>query len=122
MTDCIFCQIMAGTSRATFVSQWDDAVAIIPLGPIVAGHTLVIPRRHVTDFTSKPEITALTMRRAAELTRELGLHPANLITSAGHEATQSVFHLHVHIVPRAANDGLALPWYSGKSKPKAATS
>ena len=52
------------------------------------------------------------MARAALLADEMG--PVNLITSRGREATQSVFHLHLHLVPRAANDGLALPWYSGR--------
>ena len=111
--ECIFCRIIAGTSPATFVSQWADFVAIIPLNPVVAGHTLVIPRQHVADFTTEPHVTGETMSRAAELVRELGLAPANLITSAGREATQSVWHLHVHVVPRLANDGLALPWHSG---------
>jgi histidine triad (HIT) family protein len=116
VADCVFCEIVEGRAPATFVSQWPDAVAIIPLGPVVGGHTLVIPRKHVADFVADPHTTAVTMQRAAELARDLGLAPANLITSAGREATQSVFHLHVHIVPRAEDDGLALPWYSGKSR------
>ncbi|MYX67350.1 histidine triad (HIT) family protein [Streptomyces sp. KhCrAH-43] len=56
----------------------------------------------------------MTMHRAAELMQDSG--PMNLITSKGREATQSVFHLHLHLVPRAAGDGLALPWYSGRRK------
>lgn len=116
---CIFCEIVEGRSPATIVHQWADAIAIIPLGPVVAGHTLVIPRIHVRDFAESPAVTADTMACAAELTGLLKLTPANLITSAGREATQSVFHLHVHIVPRAENDGLALPWYSGRRKARA---
>lgn len=114
--DCVFCRIGAGTEPATIVSQWAEVIAIIPLNPVVAGHTLVLPRDHYVDFMDQPYITGEVMRYASELARELKLGPANLITSAGREATQSVFHLHVHIVPRAANDGLALPWYSGKAR------
>lgn len=116
MSTCIFCEIVAGQARATVVHQWANAIAIMPLEPIVAGHTLVIPRAHVRDFTESPAIAADTMHCAAELAHQLRLFPANIITSAGREATQSVFHLHLHIVPRAENDGLALPWYSGRSK------
>lgn len=122
MTACIFCQIIRGESPANVVREWMDAIAIVPLNPVVAGHILVIPRAHVADYTEERYVTGYTMMRAAELARDLGINPSNLITSAGREATQSVFHLHVHIVPRAENDGLALPWYSGKSKSKAATS
>jgi histidine triad (HIT) family protein len=113
---CIFCEIVAERSPAEYVARWRDAIAIVPLGPVVAGHVIVIPRVHVDDFATEPLVTAVAMARAAELARDLGGTPANLITSAGKAATQSVFHLHVHLVPRAENDGLALPWYSGKSR------
>ena len=116
MPTCVFCQIIAGTSPATIVREWRDAIAIVPIGPVVDGHLLVIPRTHVADWTTGAYVSAITMHAAAELAQELQLGPCNLITSRGREATQSVFHLHLHIVPRAENDGLALPWYSGRSK------
>jgi len=107
--DCPFCQIAAGNAPATIVREWDNALAIVPLNPVVDGHVLVIPKAHVRNFTDVPWLTAQIAERAAELAKP----PCNLITSAGPEATQSVFHLHWHIVPRAEGDGLALPWYSG---------
>lgn len=112
--DCPFCEIVAGRAPATVVRDWPDTLAIVPKGPVVDGHTLVIPRQHVADFGENPTVSATTMARAAELADGLG--PMNLITSRGREATQSVFHLHLHLVPRAANDGLSLPWYSGRSR------
>lgn len=118
MTDqpCPFCEINLGRAPATFVNEWSDAIAIAPLNPVVDGHTLVIPKTHVTDFADDPDVSGATARRAAQLCRDLDLMHANLITSRGVHATQSVFHLHLHLVPRAENDGLALPWYSGRSK------
>jgi histidine triad (HIT) family protein len=83
---------------------------------VVEGHILVIPKAHVTDFADDPDATGATARRAAQLCRDLDLEHANLIISRGAHATQSVFHLHLHLVPRAENDGLALPWYSGKRR------
>lgn len=112
---CPFCEINEGRAPATFVHEWHDTIAIVPLNPVVDGHTLVIPKTHVPDFTSDPEVSAATMRRAAQLMRSTD-QPMNLITSRGREATQSVWHLHLHLIPRAENDGLALPWYSGKKK------
>lgn len=114
---CVFCAIVAGTEPATVIRQWTDALAIVPLGPVVEGHLLVIPKRHVRDASESPYTAGQVMARAAELARP----PFNIITSAGREATQSVFHLHLHIVPRADNDGLALPWYSGKRSKSAAS-
>lgn len=115
MSDCIFCQIVAGEAPAAIVHEWDDALAFIPLNPVTPGHTLVIPRSHVADFAASPEVSAATMRRAAQFIHWRAPSEAyNLITSRGREATQSVFHLHLHLVPRAKDDGLALPWYSGK--------
>lgn len=112
---CPFCEIIAGRATAKVWIEWKDAMAIIPLGPVVPGHILIIPKQHVADFTEDPKVSALTMQRAAELAAEIP-KPMNLITSRGREATQSVFHLHLHLVPRAENDGLALPWYSGRGK------
>jgi histidine triad (HIT) family protein len=115
---CPFCEIVAGRAPAEWILQpdyWPDAVAFVPLKPVTEGHCLIVPKQHVADFATDPEVSAATMRRAAELMRWTP-RPMNLITSRGREATQSVFHLHLHLVPRAANDGLALPWYSGKGK------
>jgi histidine triad (HIT) family protein len=83
-------------------------VSFEPLGPVVPGHLLVVPKRHVTDARVDPAVTADTYRVAALLAREAG--ECNLITSVGAAATQSVFHLHVHVVPRRPSDGLRLPW------------
>ncbi len=106
MSTCVFCEIVAGRAPATVIREWPDALAIVPRGPVVDGHVLVIPKQHVADFAEDPDVTAATARRAAELSGG----PANLITSAGESATQTVFHLHFHIVPRSFGDGLALPW------------
>lgn len=114
--DCPFCAILDARAPAKFVATWPDAIAIVPLNPVTPGHVLVIPRQHVTDFADDPEVSAATMRRAAEYAAVLGIPASNLITSRGREATQSVFHLHLHVVPRHEGDGLALPWYSGKRR------
>jgi histidine triad (HIT) family protein len=111
---CPFCEIVAGRAPATIVEEWPEAIAIVPLNPAVEGHLLVIPREHVPDFVAYPKVSAATMLCAAELVAGMGSY--NLITSKGRAATQSVFHLHLHLVPRAENDGLALPWHSGRSK------
>lgn len=110
---CPFCEIVAGRAPATIVREWPEAIALVPLNPVVGGHLLVVPRQHVPDFTTAHYVSAITMHRAAELAKEIG-GPMNLITSRGRAATQSVFHLHLHLIPRTENDGLALPWYSGR--------
>ena len=108
---CVFCEIIAGNAPAQMVYRWPDAVAFIPLNPVVQGHVLVVPTRHVKDFGEDPETTMRTMARAAELPRKLEPGVSwNLITSKGKPATQSVFHLHVHLVPRRWGDQLMLPW------------
>lgn len=104
---CPFCEIVAGRAPAQVFHEWDDAIAIVPLNPVTEGHLLVIPKVHVADVGHDPEVSAATMRRAAELA---ATQWCNVITSRGKVATQSVFHLHVHVVPRREDDGLALPW------------
>lgn len=106
---CPFCEIVAGRAPATIVGEWSDTLAIVPLNPVVDGHTLVIPREHVRDAVIDPAVTATTMQRAAEFTRDHWPH-ANILTSIGKPATQSVFHLHIHAIPRREDDWLMLPW------------
>lgn len=104
---CTFCDIAAGRAPAEIFHEWDDAIALVPLNPVTEGHLLVIPKVHVADFGQDPHVSAATMQRAAELAAEQW---CNVITSRGRVATQSIFHLHVHVVPRREGDGLALPW------------
>ncbi len=115
---CPFCAIVSGKAPAEAICRWPDALAIRPLNPVVDGHLLVIPRVHVEDALDDPLVTGVAMYRAAELGRQYGMNQPgmglNFITSVGRAATQSVFHLHIHVVPRHDGDGLALPWYSGK--------
>ena len=103
---CAFCDIVFEQAPATIVRRWGDSVAFVPLNPVTPGHLLVVPVLHVRDAIEAPEVTGATMRHAAMLAER----PCNIITSAGAEATQTVLHFHVHIVPRRAGDGLALPW------------
>lgn len=99
--DCVFCNIAnrAGVS----------IIDIEPLNPVVNGHRIVFSRLHSTDFTDDVGTTIRVMQYASELAKKLG-GDYNLITSKGKNATQSVFHLHVHLIPRKENDGLLLPW------------
>lgn len=109
MRDCVFCKIVAREEPAEVVERWGAGVAIAPLAPVVDGHLLVIPNDHVADFTTDSEVAELAMYYASGLARALG-GEWNLITSAGPAATQTVFHLHVHLIPRRPGDGLVLPW------------
>lgn len=117
MSDCVFCQIVAGDAPAEIVRRGLHSLVIRPLNPVVEGHVICLPYEHVEDAASDPRITMLTMgelAQYAEIQRSTGnTQEFNLITSAGRSATQSVFHLHIHYVPRAHRDGLALPWHSG---------
>ena len=69
-----------------------------------------MPRKHVTSALDMPELAGRALEFAADLAAEMGLESCNFITSAGLAATQTVMHLHVHVVPRRDGDGLALPW------------
>ncbi|MFK4801706.1 HIT family protein [Streptomyces sp. MPA0124] len=116
---CPFCEIVAGRAPAQIVREWPDALALVPLRPVVDGHVLVVPKVHVTDFVVDPVVSAATMCRAAELAGDYPAGSMNLITSRGRAATQSVWHCHLHLVPRTEGDGLALPWHSGRVRKRA---
>jgi histidine triad (HIT) family protein len=114
-SDCPFC---ARIAAGEYDYSDRHAVAFEPLNPVTEGHLLVVPRDHVPDAGSDPVAAARTMEFAAMIAGPLEFadYPAyNLITSAGSAASQTVRHLHLHIVPRHEGDGLKLPW-TGQQK------
>jgi histidine triad (HIT) family protein len=113
VTGCVFCRIVRGDEPATIVATWRHALAFVPLNPVAEGHVLVVPRRHTSYATEDPLVAGYVFVCAAEIAPT----PSNLITSSGVDATQTVFHLHVHVVPRAKGDGLALPWTAQSASP-----
>lgn len=106
MFACPFC---AYAGPSPILAGDGNAFVIEPVNPVVPGHVLVIPRVHVEDFAESVEVSAAVMRVAA-MFAWTHMGECNLITSRGLAATQTVRHLHVHLVPRVAGDGLALPW------------
>ncbi|MFF1353364.1 HIT family protein [Streptomyces sp. NPDC058297] len=113
--DCPFCRIAAGTGPARLVSTGQDVIAFLPLRPVHPGHVLVVPRRHLEDIWDLDEATATavsrTVLRVAHAVRAVfrpdGL---NVIQSSGAAATQTVPHLHVHVVPRFTDDRMGTIW------------
>jgi histidine triad (HIT) family protein len=109
--DCAFC---ARIAAGEYDDEYDGVVDFEPLNPVTPGHRLVVPKVHVADALESEAVSARVMAYAANKARTAGLFPCNLITSAGADASQTVFHLHLHIVPRRPGDGLALPWSQGR--------
>lgn len=105
--DCPFCQRI---ERGEYDHDDGLNVAFEPLNPVTPGHLLVVPRKHVSSVFTAPAVAGNTLKFAGYLANKLNIPAANFITSAGKDATQTVFHLHVHIVPRTEGDGLHLPW------------
>ena len=113
--DCIFCKIVAGTLPATIVDEDERTLAFMDINPATRGHALVIPRAHASDLhaigADDLQACALAAQRLARRARaRLGADGVNLINSCGAAAWQTVFHFHVHVVPRYVGDPLELPW------------
>lgn len=117
--DCPFCALAAGNGPAPTDMRWFedvDVMAFSPPRPFVPGHTLVVPAEHMPDITdaTRDHISAV-MESAAEvgigMIDETAADGFNIVTSAGPAATQTVFHWHVHVIPRRAGDDLrGWPW------------
>jgi len=113
--DCLFCKIAAGAIPATRVREDERTVAFMDINPATRGHLLVIPRAHATDLLEigaedLAACTAAAQDLAALVSARLGADGVNLINSCGREAWQTVFHFHLHVIPRYAGDPLRLPW------------
>ncbi len=109
---CVFCEIVAGSAPAIRIHEDDDYLAFLDIRPFTRGHTLVIPKAHSVDLTDTPAATLAGMmaigQRVAMATRSCGLADANNIAiNDGKAAFQSVFHIHLHVVPRRNGDKLA---------------
>ncbi|MER7272041.1 HIT family protein [Micromonospora carbonacea] len=113
---CPFCEIVQREAPDTREVYRDEhTVAFFPLEPATLGHTLVVPRNHVPDIWSLDEETAsrlarITLRLSHAVRRATRPEGLNIIQSNGKVATQTVFHLHVHIVPRWSTDKLGRIW------------
>jgi histidine triad (HIT) family protein len=121
-TDCIFCKILTGEIPATIVAEDERTVAFMDINPATRGHMLVIPRAHAEDLLSvDPEdlqAVALASQRQAVIAKErLGAEGVNLVNSCGAVAWQTVFHFHMHVIPRYADDPLRLPWVPAPGDP-----
>lgn len=116
--DCLFCGIVAGTVPGEIVDSDDHTVAFMDISPATPGHALVVPRDHSVDLIEVPdadlERTMLAARRLARRMDEV-LRPDgfNILNSCRAAAWQSVFHFHIHVIPRYADDPLELPWVPG---------
>lgn len=106
---CPFCDY-AGPSEILWRDEWDGAIAFEPLNPVTPGHVLVVPTDHEPDFASSAVTTSLAFFSAVRYVQAMKLKDVNLITSKGKAATQTVQHLHIHVLPRTEGDGLTLPW------------
>ena len=121
--DCIFCKIVAGELPATVVDEDERTLAFMDINPATRGHALVIPREHSPDLLSVDRddllAVALAARRLAGRAMErLGADGVNLVNSTGAVAWQTVFHFHVHVIPRYRDDPLRLPWVPAPGDPE----
>ena len=113
--DCLFCGILAGDVPSQKVDEDDRTIAFMDINPATRGHALVIPKEHSADLLEiSPEdleaVTVAAQRLAKRAKEKLGAHGVNLINSCGTAAWQTVFHFHMHVVPRYHDDPLELPW------------
>lgn len=110
---CVFCAVVAGDAPAVRVFEDDEYLAFLDIRPFTRGHTLVIPKQHSVDLTDTPAATLAGMvtigQRIAQAARASGLHANgnNLVINDGRAAFQSVFHIHLHVVPRRDGDRLS---------------
>jgi histidine triad (HIT) family protein len=114
--DCIFCAIVDGDLPAIRIAETDTALAFMDINPATRGHCLVIPKRHAADLLEVgdgdlEDCTRMARDLARRAMEALGADGVNVLNACGTAAWQTVFHFHLHVVPRyAGRDGLEMPW------------
>lgn len=121
MENCIFCKIVKGELEAKKVHENESALAFIPKDQVSKGHTLVIPKEHYESIFDIPEellekVMSISQELSQKYKMELGATGVNILHASGKDAQQSVFHFHIHVVPRYPNDGLDLWLKAGIEK------
>ena len=121
--DCIFCKIVAGELPATIVDEDERTIAFMDIAPATRGHALVIPRRHARDLleigAEDLQAAILGAQRLAGRARErLAADGVDLLNACGAAAWQTVFHFHIHVIPRYEGDPLRLPWIPSPGDPE----
>jgi histidine triad (HIT) family protein len=116
--DCLFCKIVAGEIPATIIASDERTVSFMDINPATRGHALVVPRIHTRDLLEiDPEDLAAVAHAGQRLARTakatLEADGINLLNSCGADAWQTVFHFHLHVIPRYEGDPLRLPWTPG---------
>ncbi len=126
-SDCAFCRIIDGSDpESQVVGEGEGWVAFFPLQPATRGHTLVVPRVHISDFwhvdrTTAADLAGACLEVGQALDAVLAPEGMNLITSAGEVAEQTVFHVHFHVVPRWHDDDIDPIWPPSSDDPERAS-
>ena len=117
--DCIFCKIAAGEIPSRKIYEDSDLIAIMDLNPTSKGHSLIIPKEHCTNiYDIDEDIAAKVMKTAKKLatkmTVALNCDGFNLLQNNGETAGQTMFHFHMHLIPRYKEDQVGLGWKMGE--------
>ena len=117
--NCIFCKIAAGEIPSKTLYEDEKFRVILDLGPATRGHALVIPKEHYADLYEIPEETAgeamkVAKKMAAVMTEKLKADGFNIVQNNGEVSGQSVFHFHIHLIPRHEGDGINVTWTPGE--------
>lgn len=113
--NCIFCKIIDGQIPSATVYEDDDFKAILDIAPSHKGHTIILPKYHAANIFELPDEIACkalptAKKIAAAIKAETGCDGINILQNNGEAAGQSVFHLHIHVIPRFENDGILPVW------------
>lgn len=109
MTDCIFCKIISGEIPSTKVYEDEQVLAFLDISQVTPGHTLVIPKKHVENiFEYDEELASIVFSRIPKIAKAMQkafpeMKGLNIINNNGQVAYQSVFHSHIHLIPRYSN-------------------
>lgn len=118
MDSCIFCKIAGGEIPSATLYEDDDFRVILDLGPASKGHALILPKEHYANLYEIPDELAakamkLAKKMASAMTKALGCDGFNLVQNNGEVAGQTVFHFHMHLIPRYEGDGAGITWNPG---------